>query len=148
MYFAPVVAVLLVFGFLSCLFAFIKGGAAERMGAAIILANLVAGMVTEALSVKDHVIGLAVDGLTALALLLVTIRYASFWLGGVMLLYAVQFTLHAYYVVLGRPRDLIHIVVNNIDFFAICLCLALGTWLSQRRRVGQAFPMKSAAPAP
>jgi hypothetical protein len=125
--------IMLVFTLVTCLFAFVKGSAAERIGAAIILVNLLAGMVNEA-KFHDQLVLLAIDGLTALALLAVAVRYASFWLGAVMLLYAVQFGLDAYYIVLGQPRDLIHVMINNAIFFTVSLSLAAGTALAWRRR--------------
>jgi hypothetical protein len=51
-----------------------------------------------------------------------------------MLLYALQFALHAFYSVTQRPRDLPHAVINNLDFFAVSLCLVIGTAVSSRRR--------------
>jgi hypothetical protein len=124
---------LLVLVILACLFAFVRGGTPERIGAAVILANLVAGMANEAL-LHDQLIVLCIDGLTAVVLLAIAVRYASFWLGGVMLLYGVQFALHAYYFVLERPRDSLHITLNNANFVAVALCLAAGTMLSWMRR--------------
>jgi hypothetical protein len=126
--------ILILFVLITCLFAFVKGGTAERVGAAVILANLVAGVVNEA-QLHDQLITLVIDGLTALALLVVAVRYASFWLGGVMLLYALQFGLDAYYLVLEQPRDNLHVILNNVDFFAVSLCLSTGTAMAWRRRV-------------
>ena len=40
----------------------------------------------------------------ALGLLAVTLRYGSLWLGGAMLFYAAQFTLHSVYLVAGRSN--------------------------------------------
>lgn len=125
--------ILILFVLVTCVFAFARGGPAERVGAAIILANLLAGMVNEA-QLHDQLITLAIDGLTALALLVVAVRFASLWLGGVMLLYALQFGLDAYYLVLDHPRDDLHIILNNIDFFGVSLCLGSGTALTWRRR--------------
>lgn len=125
--------ILLLFVLFACLFAFAKGGVAERAGAAVILANLLGGMVNEA-QLHDQLITLVIDAVTALALLALAVRYASFWLGGVMLLYALQFGLDAYYLVLGQPRDDLHIMLNNIDFVAVSACLGTGTALAWRRR--------------
>ena len=47
---------------------------------------------------------------------------------------ALQFALHAFYSVTLRPRDLLHTVINNVDFFAISLCLVIGTAVSWGRR--------------
>ena len=123
-----------VLGTLSCLFAFIKGGRAERVGAAIIFANLIAYIVAET-QFHLQVVNLSIDALTAATLLVVALRYASFWQGAVMVLYALQFSLHAFYYVVERPRDLLHSVVNNTIFIAICACLIVGTAVTWRRRV-------------
>jgi hypothetical protein len=123
----------LVFSLLACVFALAKGGTQERIGAAIILANLVATSVNETLIQSQQVL-LAIDALTAVALLPLTLRYASIWLGAVMLLYGLQFALHAYYFVLEQPRDALHITINNANFLAISVCLAAGTAMSWRRR--------------
>lgn len=78
---------------------------------------------------------LTLDGLTAVGLLVVAIRYASFWLGGVMLLYAAQFSLHAFYMVTARPIDLMHIKINNMNFLGISIALAIGTIVGWRQRI-------------
>lgn len=133
---------LLVFSFLTCMLAFWKGGRAEVIGAAIILANLVATMANEAL-VHGQLTSLAIDGVTAVVLLAAALRFASLWLGGVMLLYAAQFATQAYYLVLERPRDDLHVVLNNTVWFAISVCLAAGTistWMSRRRDLRTSQP--------
>ena len=123
---------------LTCLFAFWKGGRAERFGAAIILGNLVTYIVNETFLwghlQGQQIISLVIDGVTAVSLLAVALIFASFWLGAVMLLYALQFSLHAFYFVTDRPRDTLHSIVNNTIFFAVCGCLIAGTALVWRRR--------------
>ena len=121
------------FGLASCAFALVKGGAAERIGAAIILANLMATAANESL-LHDQRVLLSIDGVTAVALLPLTLRYGSVWLGAVMLLYGAQFGLHAFYFVLERPKDPLHVAINNANFFAIVVCLAAGTAMSLNRR--------------
>ncbi|MBS0334020.1 MAG: hypothetical protein JSS35_14730 [Proteobacteria bacterium] len=136
--------ILLIFGLLSCVFALAKGGLPERIGAGVILANIVAYMVNEA-HFQNQVVSLVIDGLTAVALLGVAVSFASFWLGAVMLLYALQFTMHAFYFVQERPRDILHFVVNNVIFFATSLSLISGTALAWRRRLSDARALRSAA---
>jgi hypothetical protein len=141
-------SVLLVLILVICLFAFVKGEMAERIGAGIILANLVAGMANESLF-HSQLITLCIDGLTAFALLPIVLRYASLWLGAVMLLYAAQFALHAFYFVAERPRDTLHIVLNNTNFVAVGLCLAVGTagtWVRRHRRAAADRSVLQAAP--
>jgi hypothetical protein len=126
-----------------CLLALWKGGPPERFGSGLILAIMVLQrIISAALSSStghfppvDPVIRLIGDGVTAVGLLAISLRYASLWLGGAMLLYAAQFTLHSYYFVTHRPNDNFHAAVNNLDFVGITLCLAIGTVVSWRRRV-------------
>jgi len=127
----------LAFSLLVALFAILKGGSAERWGAVIILANMLVGLLIESMG-RSQVAVLVDDAVTAAILLAFSVRYASFWLGAVMLLYAMQFALHAYYFVLERPRDVLHVAINNFLFFSVSLCLAAGTAIAWRRRRRQA----------
>ncbi len=139
---SPIILALIAFSLLACVFAFMRGGAAERAGAAVILTNLIMSLGNEYL-LGNSVVALAIDGLTAMALLVLALRYASLWIGAVMLLYALQFGLHAFYLVADRKRDLLHVVINNVDFFSVSLCLMLGTFVAHRR----AMRSDRAAPA-
>jgi heme O synthase-like polyprenyltransferase len=135
---SPIIIALLAFSLGACVFAFLKGEAAERIGAGIILLNMLLALAGEYYFPRSILLWL--DALTALSLLVVAVFYASPWLGAVMLLYAAQFTLHAVYFVAARPRDHFHVVANNIDFFLISLCLVIGTALTWRRRARGAPP--------
>jgi hypothetical protein len=142
-----VIAILLFLTLATCAYAFVLGDAPERVGATVILVNLFASMANETFLHQQQLPGVAIDGLTAVVLLIMALRYASFWLGVVMLLYALQFALHAYYLVLELPRDRVHVVLNNADFFGISLCLLAGTtmaWMRRRRRI--AGPQPEPAP--
>jgi hypothetical protein len=136
---SPIVLGLIALTLGVSLFALWKGGAAERAGGAVVGANLMLSIIS-ALVLPDGIQTIArltLDGLTALCLLVIAVRYASFWLGGVMLLYAAQFSLHAFYIVTSRPIDLLHIRINNVNFLAVSVCLAVGTAVAwwQRAKV-------------
>lgn len=120
-----------------CVFALWKGGPAERTGAAVIIVLVVLERLAHVLPQGWWpIISLCGDALTALGLLVIAIRYASFWLGGVMLLYAAQFTLHSFYLVTGRSSDTpLHIVISDLNFAAILVCLTAGTMMAWRGRV-------------
>jgi hypothetical protein len=132
----PLSIALVLLAIAGCAFAFWKGGPAERAGAGLILANLMLLWAGDRLlaTISAGVFGLVIDGLTAAALLVVVMRYASLWLGGVMLLYALEFTLRAFYFVTERPFDLLHVIINNTDFIAVVFCLVTGTAVAWRRR--------------
>jgi hypothetical protein len=119
----------------AALFALWKGGAAERTAAAVVIANVVIGQTGARLAPDtDGLIRLSNDGLAALAMLFITIRYAAPWLGGVMLFFAAQFSLHSFYLVTDRPHDNLHSLINNVDWSGIAWCLIIATAVAWRRR--------------
>src|SRR5688572_26044877 len=96
---------LLTFGGLAvCLIALWKGGSPERLGAGLIVAIVVLQRTIAAFMAPSAfpIIQLVCDALIAVGLLAVALAYGSLWIGGAMLLYAAQFTLHSYYFVTER----------------------------------------------
>jgi len=138
-----------VFSVLGALFALWKGGVAERTAAVIVIANALVGEGGYWFAPdQEAIIRLVNDGVTALALLGVTVRYVAPWMGGVMLFYAAQFSLHSFYLVMGRAStDYLHALINNLDFMGIVWCLIIGTAVAWRRRVLDRR-VASAAPSP
>lgn len=120
------------------LFAWLKGGWPERMGATL---NLVAAALFLVLQFGMSAAALApgllvLDGIFGLGLLILAIRYASLWLGAAMLLQAAQFSLHAFYYVTAKPFDTLFAVVNNVVSWGILIAIVAGTcasWLNSRR---------------
>lgn len=134
--FASVILGLLIF-VLVCVFAWVKGGAAERAAATLILFSILANFAIHAFTPKDaqNFLLLGLDGFLAASLLLLALRYASFWLGGAMMLQAVQFSLHAYYLVTEMRHDRNYAVVNNLVTYGLLLLILLGTvraWRAKR----------------
>jgi hypothetical protein len=133
--------------FLACGFALWKGGAAERVGSIVILFAMLAPPLVRAAAPPGlvGVLDLVIDGLVGIALLMLTLRHGSVWLGVAMLLYAGQFALHSFYFVTQKPADYLHAVVNNLVFLGVSLTLWVGAimaWLRQRQRaaVNRASP--------
>jgi hypothetical protein len=124
-----------------CFLSLWKGSPAERLGGAVVLANLLlTALVAVFLPADSRGVGeLVVDGLTAAALLVVVLIYSSLWLGGVMLLYAALFTLHAFYFVTERAHDRLHAIVNNLDTIGVTICLVIGTAVAWRHRTRRAL---------
>ena len=131
---------LTLFAMAMWVFAFWRGGLAERWGAAVIMANqlltLLAFVARPVQGPIDLLLQLTLDGVTAVALLLVLLRFGRIWLGVAMLLYAAQFTLQSVYLVAELKKDYLHVFLNNLNFVAIHLSLAIGTaqhWLRSAR---------------
>ena len=129
-----------IFSVLGAALALWKGGTAERLAAVIVIANAMIGEAGHWLAPDaEGVVRLVNDGLSALLLLGVTLRYGAPWMGGVMLFYAAQFSLHSYYLVTGRPdTDFLHALINNIDYSGIIWCLIIGTVVAWRGRLRKA----------
>lgn len=121
----------------ACFGAWRWGGWPERGGAALTLAVFAAFMLTDLVQDGELVRGvyLALDGLLALGLLLLAMRYVRRWLGVALLLQGVQFSLHAYYLVAAKRYDNLYILVNNLVSFGVVVSLLFGvglTWRAQR----------------
>jgi hypothetical protein len=123
--------------FLVCLFGLLKGGPAERFGAGLTLAIAIAFQIVNSLLATEAraVPHLVLDGVLALGFLVLAVRYASLWLGGVMLLQGVQFSLHAYFFVTKLTPGETYAVVNNLVTCGTLLGILLGTvaYLRQNR---------------
>lgn len=138
-----------IFSVLGALFALWKGGFAERAAAVVVIVNVIIGETGAFIAPgSEGVIRLVNDGLTAMVLLGVTVRYAAFWMGGVMLFFAAQFSLHAFYLVMELPSDYRHALINNIDFSGIIWCLIIGTAVAWRARVRRTRAERSDAVEP
>ncbi|HZZ37435.1 MAG TPA: hypothetical protein VFE03_17055 [Caulobacteraceae bacterium] len=118
-------------------FAWWKGDLAERIGGSINLAAGVFAFAIHPLLSKDvqPVALLVVDAALAMGFLFLAIRYTSLWLGVAMLLQAVQFSLHAYYLVTEAAHDWNYARINNIDTTGINLMIIIGTVIAWRRRM-------------
>ncbi|MGE5150557.1 MAG: hypothetical protein ACM3II_10600 [Rhodospirillaceae bacterium] len=124
------------FSVIAAVFALWKGGTPERLAAAVIILNVAAGDLSKWLAPGNQdFVRLCNDGLAAVALLVITIRYGALWMGGAMLFYAAQFALHSWYLVAERPHDNLHALVNNIDWNGVIWCLIIGTAVAWRQRL-------------
>lgn len=133
---------------MGAIFALWKGGRAERTAAAIVIANVTITEIGHSLGpTAEDIVQLINDGLTALALLAVTLRYGAPWMGGIMLFFAAQFAMHSYYLVMDRPHDYLHALINNINWSGITWCLIIGTAVGWRQRLREARSSALAASA-
>lgn len=122
-------------------FAVWKGDAAVKLGALIFFAlnvvnippisHLLAGDAVEAVLMTE-------DLVASIGFLLIAVRYANLWVGGVMLTQAAEFSLHAYYLVTERPHDVLHAWLNNTGNWVSLVCIIGGVVLAMRRRLAAA----------
>lgn len=117
------------------LFAIWKGGRSERWAGSLVVAgSIYAFVIHRAISGETLATALLAGELVlAMGFLGLAIRYASLWLGGAMLLQAVQFMLHAWYLLGEIQADIFFSIINNIDTIGILLCIVLGTLTAWRR---------------
>ena len=120
-------------------FALWKGSLAERIGASM---NAAAGFVVIALDQilppdLRSIAQLVIDAGLAAGFLFLAIRWASLWLGAAMILQAVQFSLHAYYMVTETPTagDWMFARINNADTTLINLVIIGATVVAIRKRM-------------
>lgn len=126
-------AVLIIVLVLACW----KGSRAERLGVAIFLTGAIYAMLAYQFAPRGLVPTLLLlgEGGMGVGFLFLAMRYMNAWLGVAMLLQAIQFSLHAYYLVGGLPRDRTFAMVNNLDSIGVLLCILVGTILVWRRRL-------------
>lgn len=112
-----------------------KGDTAVRLAGCMVAAGVLYNFATK-LAPHDFrpLVQLTGDFFLAMGFLALAVRYASLWLGGAMLFQAVQFTLHAWYLLAEKKPDIFHAVVNNLDTVGILVCLLIGTITAWRRR--------------
>jgi hypothetical protein len=80
----------------ACIFAWIKGRAAERYGAALYFFSCVVALVMEfVVGTELPLTELLFDGFVAAGFLILAIRYNSLWLGAAMMIKGVQLAMHA-----------------------------------------------------
>ena len=136
MYHSPLAILVILSAVLAAPFAAWKGDTAARIAGIVSALNALLLPVSR-MVLQQHVgevVQLAVDFVWAIGLLMLVVRFAHRWLGVTMLLQAVQFSLHAYYLVMERPPDHLHAWVNNLDTLGISLSIVAGTVLAWRRR--------------
>jgi hypothetical protein len=141
MFHSPLPFIVVGLNLLAALFAVWRGDPAARIAGAVSGFNSVSLVIYGALTGNaeiGEVLELAGDFVWAVGLLMLVVRYASLWLGVTMLLQAVQFSLHAFYLVMERPHDLIHAWINNLNEVGISACIIIGTVMAIRRRMADA----------
>lgn len=127
--------ILLLVSLAACAFALVRGGGAERLAAGIVLASVPVGFaVTQMPTAQRPVAELTADGVVAFLILALALRFTTRWLGVMLLLYALQFALHAFYFVTDRTPDPPYLLANNLIFLTGSVTLLVGTAATVRQR--------------
>lgn len=140
---AIVVGIGILLPIATCIFAWFKGGKAERFGATIFFA---AGMGTLTFEMLTHqstpvVAELLLDSAEAVGFLVLAIRYNNLWVGAAMMLKGLQLAVHATH--LTDEADPMFAGFNlyaaSLNLISLLLCIVLlgGTVASIRRRVAE-----------
>jgi hypothetical protein len=144
--------VLIVLGV--CTLAFLRGAPPERAAAVWVLGTWLAGVAGAMIFGRTDLplIVLVVDGVLAIALLFISIQYASLWLGGAMLVQSSAFALHAWYLTempLDRNGYLLAISLLAYTVLVLLLGATLTRWVQRvrKRRETSRQPLLGAATA-
>jgi hypothetical protein len=117
-------------------FALWKGDLAVRIcGIGFLVFNALALPPIASLVLRDEVGGLVEDLVASIGFLLLAIRFANLWVGAIMIVQALEFSLHAYSLLVElRYNDRLHVLINNTGDFIIVACIVAGTISAIRRR--------------
>jgi hypothetical protein len=119
----------------SCGFAIFKGGPPERFCGFVILAGSLLYQIQLYIPKSMYgTVALLIDGVTGVVLLFATMRYASLWLGGIMVAQALVFMLHSFYVLAERRMDSTYSWINNSLLLFQLACLTGGVIVHGIRR--------------
>jgi|WetSurMetagenome_2_1015567.scaffolds.fasta_scaffold750080_1 hypothetical protein len=124
----------------ACVFAWLKGGAAERYGASLYFLSALLSLAVAVLTRDSYPIVpmLVFEGLVALGFLALAVRYNSLWLGAAMMLKGAQLALHASHLTDNTEAKIgifkaYPLLLNGISI-AISLSILFGTVASLKAR--------------
>ena len=146
------IPIVLTFGILggSCLFAWLQGKPAERLGVAFYTVCFLVMMVFETVTGErlPTVPTLLLDTGIAFAFLVLAVVYNSLWLGFAMILQGIGLGLHAMHLTGAgavQPGQIDYYALgNNLISLGILITFVIGTWVSMRaRKRGRAKPASS-----
>jgi hypothetical protein len=125
---------LLAFG--CAAFAFRQGDRPERLGAILLVIDLIGGATINLLRLDSPTLYLIEDGVFAVGLLPLAVIYVSYWIGAATLLAAALFSLEALYLVNDWTLDNTYMRINNGLWLALPLTFLISgicNWLRRRR---------------
>jgi hypothetical protein len=131
---------------LVCGLAWARGGPPERWGSLIVLVGAIVYPLIQLFLPAPSRPGvyLLCEGLYGFSFLMLALRYTSPWLGGAMLLQAIQFSLHAYYIIGEKPHDRTYGMVNNLNSAGVLVCILFGIFAAWRKQARTAKQLHAA----
>ncbi len=130
-------AILLALNVAVPLVALVAGKTPERIAALIFVLATGATALSGAFWKYKEIgnILLTIDGLMALSLLVLAVRYNYLWIALMMGAMSGYFAIHAYYLAMAMPLDEMFAISSNIATGVVLLSLAIGVWSSRHRAV-------------
>ncbi len=121
-------------------FALIAGRRPERLSALIFAAATITTQIVSPLVPRVQVnnVLLLIDGLMAIAFLMLALRYGYLWIALMMAAMAGYFSVHAYYLAMAMPLDRTFAIASNVATGVALLSIAIGVWTSRRRAAEEA----------
>lgn len=126
----------------TCLFAWLKGSPAEKLGATLVLLLDLVGDAAIALTYPNppQIVLFGLDFLLAVGLLALAIRYSSLWLGMAMLLQAIALCAHAFRLTGDGLSAVPWMILNNAISELMLVCIVIATAISWRARIKPPAP--------
>ena len=130
---------------LCCGFAIWKGGSAERAGALLIVITWMVTLVASAGSKNLAATAFLVsDAIMAVGLLLLAVRYSSWWMGAAMLVQAIALSFHAAYFAaeqseMSRKTLTLYVMGKNlasVGLLVIILAATIASIIKRDRALG------------
>jgi len=125
----------------SCIFAWTKGGAPERLGTFMMFASWIGTDLARAFvgQLMPTALMFGSDALLSVGFLFISVRYSSLWLGLAMLFESLCFALHAVQLDdADAPRwhgMIVYLLLNNILNYLVLATLTGGTCATIRARL-------------
>ena len=136
---------------LTCVFAWWKGGAPERLGTLVVAVVWIGADILRGLSgeLMPTAVMFASDILMALGLLFIAVRYSSIWVGLAMMFESFCFALHAVQLDdADAPRwhgMIVYLLLNNILNHLVLATLTGGTFATISKRLRARKELRRAA---
>lgn len=121
----------------ACALSLLRGGAAERWGAALIVGVYILADISIFVAFPHFptIINFGLDFGLAVGLLVVAIRFSSLWLGGAMMLQSIALCSYGLTASGDGLQVRSYIVLNNVLSLLMLGCIVAGTVGSWRRRL-------------